>query len=1200
MKVTPEYIDNLVKFNVFDQKWKYTMDATDMCSLQVKGTAKVFNLLQENGLALLADEVGMGKTIQSLSVMAALWNQKPDAKILVLVPREEIGRNWEKEYQNFVRHHYRHPDEIVKSMAGQVPVKKMIQTGNMYQLTKEIQQGWGQLFVAKISSFSALMVADRSIERLEKLGIKELENAKSLSKNPDITFNNELMRLLRTEIMDHAKDDEPYFDLVIIDEAHYLRRREGSSLKVNSASLFFGKPDESNFRPITKKVLLLTATPNHSSAKDIQNIVAYFTNQFNGVPYQKILEKICVRRLRRLSKKGLNKYNYRREMASESNFENDPLSESFFALYQHQLAKELFKKKKSGGQGANRMMRYLEGVEFIPTEKQVKIEPIIDPKEELLLQTSSDFTTGSDTQILLDISTKYFEVFKTNPRHPKYDKLVTDLSQKEQNEKGVVFVRRIASVYEIAKRIIEFEDELLYKTYKKAFLSDKIPFSELDRRTFHQAKGNFSKMEEENEFDEDHREFTKGEITGKIPQSKILNLFKIIKQDAIPATDASNFRLKFSHSKPTIFSLFFSVGADYFAAPYNNLTSHRFEVGSRYLENFYFSALIHRTSKIDDIGMSKDILSQLLTKQPLGDPSVVDTPIHTLLTIFFQVLSDDSDEALMVSSFEKLNFCEREALANFLEKGTLLASRAVAWLYDVYLRCETTSFNTPLKHYQAFCELVKKELKQQRLYQQIKDSILHFKTIYSKVFSINSNSMLLTENWDSFNNAQPIYPYNADNSNQKVLRCFNTPFYPDFLVATSVLQEGVNLQYFCKTIYHYGMAWTPGDNEQRIGRIDRMFGKIERELEGNSSANLLIYYPFLKNSIDEDQLKRFIKRKYHEERIIDKGAITENVEGFDFQEMDNDDWLQFLRSPIQNEIGDPYPTTNDDFSDLVNNYSKPSSTSLESYHQAIFHAITSLSKYNAQVYSIEQDGGYKLLIDPQLNARHQPVVIEILLDPIGTGIYGRSVFCIRMKTPLAPVSRYAKHFKTIFSLDENIQKIYSHGIKLCLDPSQRTGSIWGIYMAVDLPFFLSDIENNLLSQEEIQLAFEQLIQCADFVELNLLKGDLKKQDLNLPISNFETANQASLPRARSFSNLPVGWKVKDSHLLKEVFFDLNASDGEKNALVYNHTSFFVKAIWLNNGLKLEIAHPKIDAHVEELRVLEKHLEVFEKTLRFGI
>ena len=44
----------------------------------------------------------------------------------------------------------------------------------------------------------------------------------------------------------------------------------------------------------------------------------------------------------------------------------------------------------------------------------------------------------------------------------------------------------------------------------------------------------------------------------------------------------------------------------------------------------------------------------------------------------------------------------------------------------------------------------------------------------------------------------------------------------------------------------------------------------------------------------------------------------------------------------------------------------------------------------------------------------------------------------------------------------------------------------------------------------------------------------------------------------------------------------------------------MKAIWKSNRLKLEIAHPKIDANSDELRVLEKHLEVFEKTLRFGI
>lgn len=63
-----------------------------MRNLQAKGSARVFNLLEEHKLALLADEVGMGKTIQSLSVCAALWNQKPTAKILVLAPRDEIAK----------------------------------------------------------------------------------------------------------------------------------------------------------------------------------------------------------------------------------------------------------------------------------------------------------------------------------------------------------------------------------------------------------------------------------------------------------------------------------------------------------------------------------------------------------------------------------------------------------------------------------------------------------------------------------------------------------------------------------------------------------------------------------------------------------------------------------------------------------------------------------------------------------------------------------------------------------------------------------------------------------------------------------------------------------------------------------------------------------------------------------------------------
>ncbi len=77
-----------------------------MQTKQAEGAAYLFNLLNEKRTALLADEVGMGKTIQALAVCAALWQQKPDAKILVLAPRNEVAYNWINEYETFINVHY--------------------------------------------------------------------------------------------------------------------------------------------------------------------------------------------------------------------------------------------------------------------------------------------------------------------------------------------------------------------------------------------------------------------------------------------------------------------------------------------------------------------------------------------------------------------------------------------------------------------------------------------------------------------------------------------------------------------------------------------------------------------------------------------------------------------------------------------------------------------------------------------------------------------------------------------------------------------------------------------------------------------------------------------------------------------------------------------------------------------------------------
>lgn len=1189
--ITPEYIDQLINFypGASKDEWQFNVDALDMRNLQIKGSAHIFNLLKLHKIALLADEVGMGKTIQSLAVISALLHEKPNARILILAPRDEIAKNWEKEYQTFVRYHYRYQDNIIKSVTGSNPVRKMVYCPNLYYLTHEVQQGWGQIFIGKISSFSSLLARKDVKLWLEDLGIKNLSRIDSLSKKEDI--NNEVAHLLRSEILRHAEEGKPYFDLVVIDEAHYFRRKEGESLRVQSANTFFGDPKNPKAQPIAENVLLLTATPNHSSSKDISNIVSYFTNKFVDKEYKDILDTICVRRLRRLSKESLNKYNYREEKESQSNFENNPLSETFFALYQHELAKKVSQTKGKTGRGVSRMMKYLEGVEFLPYEKDSDKEDSSDQN------LTTDFSKGEDAEILLDISKKYYEIFSSNPNHPKYDKLVNDLTSNHAEEKALVFVRRIPSVFEIAKRVLEHYDRRMWLNLQNEELV-KLQYEKLDRKAFN-ILISLDKLED----DEDDLNLPENEITeveGNIPSSKVFNLFKVIKNGQIVRTSASNFRLRFNSSKPGIYAMFFSPGANYFDLKYSNLISHRFEVGKKQLENYFLSTFKHRSDLIEDANVSKDLQSAVMPKQPIdGELETKSEQFETLFTIFWDVFLNDeqiveADKQLIKNTYQSYNYYEKEALSSFIEKGTLLASEGLIWMYKIFRALNDE--NGPIDHYQKFTVEIKKELKSTRLYYQIQDSIRHFKSIYSKVFGINSNRALLDQSWDSFNNAQPIYPYNADNSSRSVLNSFNTPFFPDILVATSVLQEGVNLQYFCKNIYHYGMAWTPGDNEQRIGRIDRMFGKIERDLNKERNSTLPIYYPYLKDTIDEEHLAKFIKRKYREESLIDLGKAFKDSADFSLEENNNDNWREYLRAPKENNIEDPFPVSKSHFVNVKEVKFKHSTFSFTKLHHSIINAITELIEYKPKVHFIEQENNSKIIIDPTLrNNRKQPVIIETIFDPIGTGYLGESIYCLRMKTPLAPVTKL-KHFKQTFYADDLIQKSYSPGIKLCMDISQTGGSLWGIYMAVELPFFIRDINENPLSKEEVKNGFSKLIECADLTEKHIFDNqDLQLESLNLPIPENKELESVHL-RNSGETNYTPNWKKQDQNYILESEYWLYVFDMEKKSMMENHNNLYVKTCIKKNKWILQTAYLADDAQKSEIDILANHHKVVVNNL----
>ncbi len=93
-------------------------------------------------------------------------------------------------------------------------------------------------------------------------------------------------------------------------------------------------------------------------------------------------------------------------------------------------------------------------------------------------------------------------------------------------------------------------------------------------------------------------------------------------------------------------------------------------------------------------------------------------------------------------------------------------------------------------------------------------------------------------------------------SRQRLMLSFNTPFFPDILVASSVLSEGVDLHLNCRHVIHHDLSWNPSDIEQRTGRVDRIECKAEIV-----KLPVRVYLPFVAETQDEKQFRVVMDRE---------------------------------------------------------------------------------------------------------------------------------------------------------------------------------------------------------------------------------------------------------------------------------------------------------------------------------------------------
>lgn len=1195
-QLRPEQVGDWINFRRDRPDWNYASDGVDsMASRQAEGVAYLWNLLAQQGVALLADEVGMGKTFQALGVAALLWKMKPDARVLVMAPNRDICAHWRREFQAFVEFHYRPVDHCVKNGVDGGPVPAVHTHTRLKDLVAAIEQRAGHLYLTTIHSLSGL-VEDK----------KSDQDSAAVARACAQALHQRIKNAL----------DPDGLDLIIIDEAHYFRNRNGGSQRVAAAEALFGSATSR----LSQKTLLLTATPSHSGLEDIHSIVSYFRkpDPETAKTPMALMKAFGLRRLRRMQGNSghFSKHQYRTEQGMPCDFDQRPESELFFALYQKMLVTRL----KITRESKSLLYGFLEGFESVGCTP-IGQDATADPEASAKADTEFDFDKAGDTDLLNYLTGKYSAAFGHLPDHPKYGQLVArcvpeDLFTAPRDlfdDKHLVFVRRIPSVRELTQRINNAYDDLLAARIYRAFgLTEDSPLvrhwrdgkprwsrSGFDSLVQQCEAGRSESDEDENQVDAQPPIGDADDYLG----STIADLF-VVKKGEGNRNDAIKVSQRFK--RPTsAFAMFLEPSLDYKTESYP--TYYQYTENDRRRDDFVTAAKEQRFQKLKPLANTKRKSSRVYKDAPYNKP------IGTVWSLVYPELTHDQRTKL--DGWAECRKDVAENFANYLKAGFLFASPVMVELYAWYKEFSRNNQDGGVQErYLAFLAFAEERIKTSLLLTYFKAALDTFEILCEKI--VDHPLGAWEKEWTALTSLQsPAWYASGQSKNrQRLLLGFNSPFYPNVLVATSVFQEGVNLHVQCRKVHHYGIAGSPGANEQRVGRVDRLFGRVNELLKQHDQAELQIAYPFLQGSVDEDQVASFIARKYDVEERMDscKPLHFDNT-----VELTREDWSRFLRTPDRVTLSeDPYPAQFDpQHSDRPRYVPSEAhdNAEIDAHVAALFEGIVdvkvgSLCKVDKNPHNPNARFLIESVVTRDGTQRSQPILVEQHFSAPFSALVSGTVYALTLTSPIASKAELANRK---LALQPNVVTSWdrfrqgSPMVRLAVNEAAANSHFY-LYLRVDLPIFASKGKLSHLSSAELTLCFQQLQLCADAFEIELFADDRDLGVSELPVQPFLQQPEAgSVAAGDRTACAPVGsrWSKSpsapkdvvqlvaraDMAKLKQRFLDEDApANAFAASLILNHALPFL-SFWPESEGWVQVcaSYPSTDVQEDEQCLLER-------------